>query len=89
MPDLTMPVPKTVTQSRTNQTVAAIVTVVAAKFLARYLPADIAAQVAGVLTDEVVSVVVAGLGSLAVYFRQKANPQPGPIDQQNVVTPRP
>ncbi len=82
-----MPAAKTVTKSRTNRTVAAIVAVVLTKELAKYLPPDIAAQVAAVLSDEVVGVVVTGLGGLAVYFRQAANPTP--IDQQNVVTPRP
>jgi len=78
---------KTVTQSRTNRTIVAIVAVVLTKEFSKYLPADVAGQVAAVLSDEVVSTVVAGLGGLAVYFRQAANPKP--IDQQAVVTPRP
>lgn len=78
---------KPVTKSRTNRTVAAIVTVVAAKALSHYLPAELAHEVAAVLTDEVVGVVATGLGALAVYYRQAANR--GPADEQDRVTPRP
>ncbi len=84
MPDL---IAKTVTQSRTNRTVALIVGVVLTKELSKYLPADIAQQIASTLSDEVVTGIVAALGGLAMYFRQKANP--APINQQGVVTARP
>jgi hypothetical protein len=77
---------KAIHKSRTNQTVAAIVGVVAAKALAHYLPPEIAEVVGPALTDEVVGAAVAVLGAAAVRFRQLAN---APEDRQGEVTPRP
>ena len=77
---------KPIYKSRTNITVAAIVTVVVTKALSHYLPADLAAQLAPMLTDEVVALTVAVGGALAIKFRQLANK---PTDEQGKVTPRP
>ena len=78
---------KTIVQSRTNRTIALVVGVVLTKQLTKYMPADIAAQVSSVLTDEVVSAVAVVLGGAAVAFRQLANSTPE--DKQDIVTPRP
>ena len=75
---------KPIHKSRTNRTVAGIVGVVVARAIVAKVP--FLAPVADVLTDEVTGAIVAGLGALAVHFRQAANPV---VDQQTVVTPRP
>ena len=75
---------KPIHKSRTNQTVAAMVAVVVVRALAVKVPA--LAPIADVLTDEVTAAIEAGLGLLAVAFRQAAGK---PVDQQGVVTPRP
>ncbi len=78
--------PKTMTQSRTNRAAVAIVAVVATKLLAKYLPGDVAKEIANALSDEVVGGLITLGGAAVVYFRHKANLQP--IDRQDVVTPR-
>lgn len=73
-----MPAKKSVTQSRTNRTVAVLLATVVGERIARK---------AGLEPSEVTEALLAlgevALGALAVYFRQNAQP----IDHQDTDTP--
>jgi hypothetical protein len=79
---------KPILKQRTTRVLVGIGTVVVGKYLARYLPADIANAVASDLANQVVVGTIAVLVPLGIYFRQKAGIAPT-VNQQLRDTPRP
>lgn len=69
-------------KSRTNQTVAALLTMAVGERIARRVgmePSEV--------TDVLLGAVELALAALAVYFRQQANPKPQ--DRQGVISEKP
>lgn len=73
--------------SRTNRTVALAVAGAVAVAVGRHLGVDVRAivEASGLSMEDAMALAAAGLGSLAVWYREQGRP----VDRQDEVTPRP